>query len=62
MAGTPISTFLANLHLAHMDHYFADAGILYARYSDDIILFDDNVNVSFVMREGRAIWKEGEKV
>ena len=28
----------------------------------DIILFDENVNVSFVMREGRAIWKEGEKV
>jgi len=41
MAGTPISTFLANLYLAHMDHYFANAGVLYARYSDDIILFDD---------------------
>ena len=39
MAGTPISTFLANLYLAHMDHYFADAGTLYARYSDDIIVF-----------------------
>ena len=39
MAGTPISAFLANLYLAHVDHYFADRGILYARYSDDIILF-----------------------
>lgn len=39
MAGTPISTFLANLYLAHMDHYFAERGILYARYSDDIIVF-----------------------
>lgn len=39
MAGTPISTFLANLYLAHMDHYFVDAGVLYARYSDDIIVF-----------------------
>lgn len=39
MAGTPISTFLANLYLAHMDHYFANAGVLYARYSDDIIVF-----------------------
>lgn len=39
MAGTPISTFLANLYLAHMDHYFADIGVLYARYSDDIIVF-----------------------
>ena len=39
MAGTPISTFLANLYLAHMDHYFAEADVLYARYSDDIIVF-----------------------
>lgn len=39
MAGTPISTFLANLYLAHMDHDFAKRGILYARYSDDIIVF-----------------------
>lgn len=39
MAGTPISTFLANLYLAHMDHDFARRGILYARYSDDIIVF-----------------------
>lgn len=39
MAGTPVSTFLANLYLAHMDHYFVDAGVLYARYSDDIIVF-----------------------
>lgn len=39
MAGTPISTFLANLYLAHMDHYFAAAGVIYARYSDDIIVF-----------------------
>lgn len=39
MAGTPISTFLANLYLAHMDHYFAATGVIYARYSDDIIVF-----------------------
>ena len=37
MAGTPISAFLANLYLSHMDHHFA--GAAYARYSDDIILF-----------------------
>lgn len=42
MAGTPISTFLANLYLAHMDHDFAKRGILYARYSDDIIVFASN--------------------
>lgn len=39
MAGTPISTFLANLYLSHMDHHFANVGALYARYSDDIIVF-----------------------
>ena len=39
MAGTPISTFLANLYLIQMDHYFSEAGVLYARYSDDIIIF-----------------------
>lgn len=42
MAGTPISAFLANLYLAHVDRYFADQGILYARYSDDIILFHES--------------------
>ena len=39
MAGAPISTFLANLYLSGLDHYFQQKGILYARYSDDIILF-----------------------
>lgn len=39
MAGTAVSTFLANLYLSHMDHYFSDAGTTYARYSDDVIVF-----------------------
>ena len=39
MAGTPTSPFLANVYLREVDRYFADAGVLYARYSDDIILF-----------------------
>lgn len=39
MAGTPISSFLANLYLSHIDRHFAGKGILYARYSDDVILF-----------------------
>ncbi len=39
MAGTPISSFYANLFLAGLDSHFSDAGIPYARYSDDIILF-----------------------
>lgn len=39
MAGTPISSFYANLFLTGMDRHFTDIGIPYARYSDDIILF-----------------------
>lgn len=39
MAGTPISTFLANLYLSGMDHRFAKRQKIYARYSDDIIVF-----------------------
>ena len=39
MAGTPTTPFLANVYLREVDRHFADAGELYARYSDDIILF-----------------------
>ena len=39
MAGTPTSPFLANIYLREVDFHFADAGVLYTRYSDDIILF-----------------------
>lgn len=41
MAGTPISPFLANLYLMEMDKYFAEKNVRYARYSDDIIIFDN---------------------
>ena len=39
MAGTPVSTFLANLYLIDLDWAFFREKRLYARYSDDIILF-----------------------
>ena len=39
MAGTPTSPFLANVYLSDVDHYFYEAGVVYARYSDDIIVF-----------------------
>lgn len=39
MAGVPFAGFLANLYLKDMDQWFEDQGILYARYSDDIIIF-----------------------
>lgn len=39
MAGTPVSTFLANLYLSSLDWDFSRENRLYARYSDDIIIF-----------------------
>lgn len=39
MAGTPQSSFYANLYLRTLDAAFYARGIPYARYSDDIILF-----------------------
>lgn len=41
MAGVPVSGFLANLYLTEMDWYFWKSGVLYARYSDDIIVFSE---------------------
>jgi len=39
MAGTPLSSFLANLYLKEMDNYFLENNLTYARYADDIIVF-----------------------
>lgn len=39
MAGTPTSPFFANLYLREMDAYFAARNVLYARYSDDLLIF-----------------------
>lgn len=39
MAGTSLSTFLANVYLMDLDKYFEDNNIIYARYSDDIMIF-----------------------
>jgi len=39
MAGTPTSPFFANLYLKEMDEYFARQNVLYARYSDDVLIF-----------------------
>lgn len=39
MAGTPTSPFFANIYLREMDEYFAGRNVLYARYSDDILIF-----------------------
>ena len=39
MAGTPTAPFLADVYLNDVDKYFHEAGVVYARYSDDIIMF-----------------------
>ena len=39
MAGVSFAPFLANVYLMDLDKYFEDNNILYARYSDDIIVF-----------------------
>ena len=39
MAGCPLSTFLANLYLNELDALFHKNRWIYARYSDDIIIF-----------------------
>lgn len=42
MAGVPTSSFLANVFLRDMDAYFYEENVIYARYSDDIILFAED--------------------
>ncbi len=39
MAGSALSCLLSNLYLKDLDDHFQAAGLTYARYSDDIVLF-----------------------
>lgn len=39
MAGTPTAPFLADVFLKEVDRYYYNKGVVYARYSDDIIMF-----------------------
>src|SRR5262249_55456519 len=39
MPGTPLSGMLSNLYLKDLDETFRAAGVTYARYGDDIIVF-----------------------
>lgn len=39
MAGTPVSPFFANVYLQEVDSFFQSRGVLYFRYSDDILIF-----------------------
>ena len=42
MAGTPLSSFYANLYLRDLDRLFFEEGIPYVRYSDDMIVFSES--------------------
>lgn len=42
MAGVPTAPFLANVYLCELDRYFWEHGVIYARYSDDIIVFAES--------------------
>ena len=42
MAGSPLAVFFANLYLNDLDRSFEDGQVLYARYSDDIIVLADS--------------------
>ena len=61
MAGVPISAFLANLYLRELDFFFANKGIPYIRYSDDIAVFAENEEqLSFcIERIGEALEVRG---
>ena len=39
MAGTPTAPFLADVYMKEVDRYFYNKEVIYARYSDDIIMF-----------------------
>lgn len=71
MAGCPLSTFLANLYLRELDGIFLNNHWIYARYSDDIILFaptreelEDRIRLvhRFLGEKGLAINPEKESI
>ncbi len=43
MAGIPIAPFFANIYLQKVDHIFNEKGIVYFRYSDDVLIFADSL-------------------
>ena len=59
MAGCPLSTFLANLYLAGLDALFLKNNWLYARYSDDIIIFaPPNRSCRAAWRSSTGPWRK----
>jgi len=71
LPGTPTAPFLADVYLMDADHFFAREGVLYARYSDDIILFAPDRTtlearkaelLGFLSRKGLEINPDKERI
>ena len=61
MAGVPISAFFANLYLTDLDKQFCENEVIYARYSDDIIIFAKSEwELKFYREEVKRKLKEAE--
>ena len=58
MAGIPIAPFWANVYLAEVDAFFEKAGILYFRYSDDILIFAESEEELRKQQERLCGWLE----
>ncbi len=59
MAGTPLACFYANIFLREMDFCFWENKVLYARYSDDIIIFaEDAAKMAEYKEQIRIFLKE----
>lgn len=71
MAGIPTSAFIANHYLKDLDSSFEDSGMIYMRYSDDIILISSDREelmagreriLSFIESKGLTVNPDKEKI
>ncbi|MEM4368657.1 MAG: reverse transcriptase domain-containing protein, partial [Candidatus Anstonellales archaeon] len=70
MAGTPLAPFFSNIYLKSLDDFFVKQKVNYARYADDIIVFDNEKNilkwknyiVTYLLKKGLQINEEKTKV
>lgn len=56
MAGTPTAPFLADVYLKDVDRHFDEAGVIYARYSDDIIMFAPDLETLEIYKSQMAVF------
>ena len=56
MAGTPTAPFLADVYLKEVDRYYYNKGVVYARYSDDIIMFAPDYETLMQYKDQMALF------